>query len=176
MWESPKFSARAFGARKLRFLFGRGTRQNVFCWVTLAHFDFRLCLALFECILGHFFQILDVKIPKFSARAFGARRLRFVFGRGTRRKWVVFYWVTLVHFHFRVCFAPFECIFGHSSGFRCENPKNFSSRLRRSQTKICFWSGYAPKMSGFLLGDFGAFSLSCVFRTFWVHIWAFFRP
>ena len=139
------------------------------------HFDFRVRFTPSECIFEHFFQTLDWKSSKFSARAFSARKLRFVFGRGTRRKWVVFYWITLVHFDFRVCFAPSECIFGHFfQTLDVKIPKIFSSRLRRSQTKIRFWSGCAPKMSAFLVGDFGAFWLSCVFHTFWVHIWAFF--
>ena len=59
-------------------------------------------------------------------------------------------------FDFRLCFARFEYTLRHFIGFRCETPKIFCSRLRRSQSKVLDWSGCAPKMTYFLVDDFDA--------------------
>ena len=65
-------------------------------------------------------------------------------------------------------------IYAFFQAFDVKIPKFFCSRLWRSQAKILLWSGCAPKMGDFLVGDVGAFWLPCVFCTFWVHIRAFF--
>ena len=66
MWKFPKFSAHAFGARKVKFSFGRDVRKNErffsgWFWCILT---FVCVLRTFWADIGAFFQGLHVKISK----------------------------------------------------------------------------------------------------------------
>ena len=71
-----------------------------------------------------------------------------------------------MHFNFRLCFARFECILGHFSGFRVENPQNFLLAPSALANLDSFGVYVRKKTSDFIGRDFDAVRLPCVFRTF----------
>ena len=145
-WRCPtrkctNFLARTFGASELESSVGRDTpRKRAICIVSL-RFGLRV------------------------ARPFSARKLESSFG-GDAPKRLIFLYVAMPHFHFHLCF-PFlrmcRGIFEMSGG----NTAYFSrSPLRRSWTRILFWSGCAPKTCPFSVRCFGVFWFSCTFSHF----------
>ena len=89
------------------------------------------------------------KPSKFSARAFGARKLTLFCGRNLQRRNVIFQGQTLMYFDFRVRFAHSTCVMEHFSGYRCENSPIFLLSSSAFTKLRLFFCRDAPKMSDF---------------------------
>ena len=149
MTKSPKFFSTCFCSGCAPKMSSFRVRAFAAVWLSRVSWAF-------ENILGDFSgKLSSTLLPPLSRRSnstlswfhFGGRRSKIKFGPSQIWSWGG-----------RIC--------GIFQDFRHRNSNFSRSRLRRSRTRIRFWSGCAPKICHFLVRDIAAFCPKIWFSRF----------